>query len=85
MVEAALTAPDPGFAVLYGISANTRGWWDLGPGRALGYHPQDDAERHADRVEAVPETEEDRAEARHVGGPYAGDAVVRPALGGGLR
>ena len=44
MVEAALTATAPGFAVLYGISANTRAWWDLEPGRALGYEPQDDAE-----------------------------------------
>ena len=44
MVEACLTATAPGFAVLYGISANTRAWWDLEPGRALGYHPQDDAE-----------------------------------------
>ena len=44
---AALTAPAPGFAVLYGISANTRAWWDLEPGRRLGYHPQDDAEEFA--------------------------------------
>ncbi len=40
MFDACLTAPDPGFAVLYGVSANTRGWWDLEPGRALGYHPR---------------------------------------------
>ena len=40
MVEAALTVPAPGFAVLYGISANTRAWWDLAPGRALGYDPR---------------------------------------------
>mgnify|MGYP000914603782 CR=1 FL=1 len=32
MVEAALNTPAPGFAVLYGISANTRAWWDLEPG-----------------------------------------------------
>ena len=48
MFDAALTAPSPGFAVIYGISANTRAWWDLGPGRALGYDPQDDAEAFAD-------------------------------------
>ena len=47
MVDAALTATAPGFAVLYGISANTRAWWDLEPGRALGYEPQDDAEEFA--------------------------------------
>ena len=47
MVDAALTATAPGFAVLYGISANTRAWWDLEPGRRLGYEPQDDAEEFA--------------------------------------
>lgn len=77
MVDAALTAPDPGFAVLYGISANTRGWWDLEPGRALGYDPQDDAERFADEVAERPEDEE---EAAHVGGPFVTERFYRPAL-----
>ncbi len=80
MFEACVTTPDPGFAVLYGVSANTRGWWDLGPGRALGYDPEDDAERYADQVLAAPETDQDAAEARHVGGPLATDAFARPAL-----
>ena len=34
--------------------ANTRAWWDLEPGRALGYEPQDDAEDFADRIAAAP-------------------------------
>ncbi len=80
MVDAALTAPSPGFAVLYGISANTRAWWDLAPGRALGYEPEDDAERFAAEVEADPETETDRAEAAHVGGPFATAELERPAF-----
>src|SRR3954470_4925010 len=29
LVDAALKAPSPGFAVVWGISANTRRWWDL--------------------------------------------------------
>jgi uronate dehydrogenase len=77
MFEALLTTPDPGFAVVYGVSANTRGWWDLASGRALGYDPQDDAERYAD---LVPAGEGDEVEAAHVGGPLATDAWVRPAL-----
>jgi uronate dehydrogenase len=81
MFEACLAAPDPGFAVLYGISANTRAWWDLEPGKALGYHPQDDAERFADQVLAGPQDPaQDEAEAAHVGGPFATDSVQRPAL-----
>jgi uronate dehydrogenase len=77
MVEASLTAPAPGFAVLYGISANTRAWWDLEPGRALGYEPLDDAEDWAARLAVRPE---DEAEAAHVGGPFAGTSYERPAL-----
>jgi uronate dehydrogenase len=79
MVAAALTAPAPGFAVLYGISANTRAWWDLEPGRRLGYEPQDDAEAYADRIEPGPD---DEAEAEFVGGPFATARFHRPALGG---
>lgn len=77
MVEASLTATTPGFAVLYGVSANTRGWWDLEPGRALGYEPQDDAEEFAGRIGPG---DADEAEAAHVGGPFATPAFYRPAL-----
>lgn len=77
MVEACLTAPAPGYAVLYGISANTRAWWDLAPGRALGYEPLDDAEEFAASIE---ERDVDQAEGAVVGGPFAGEAFWRPAL-----
>ena len=78
MFAAALETPDPGFAVIYGVSANTRGWWDLAPGRALGYEPQDDAEDFAAQVE--PDPAKDEAEGAFVGGPYATEAFHRPAL-----
>ena len=77
MVDAALTATAPGFAVLYGISANTRAWWDLEPGRALGYEPRDDAEDFADAIAPSPDDEELGA---HVGGPFATADYERPAL-----
>jgi len=80
MVDACLTTPDPGFAVIYGISANTRAWWDLEAGRALGYSPQDDAEQFAAAVEDRPATEDDEVESRHVGGPFVTEAFFRPAL-----
>jgi len=78
MFDAALTAPSPGFAVIYGVSANTRGWWDLAPGRALGYDPQDDSEQYAAGIEAEPETDTDRAQGAFVGGPFATDEFERP-------
>ena len=77
MVDAAMTAPAPGFTVLYGISANTRAWWDLEPGRALGYEPQDDAE---DFLASIVSGEWDEAHAAYVGGPYATAEFERPAL-----
>jgi uronate dehydrogenase len=80
MCHAALTAPDPGFAVLYGISANTRAWWDLEPGRALGYRPEDDAETFASDLESTPPSEDDAIEAAYVGGPYATEKFARPAF-----
>jgi uronate dehydrogenase len=80
MFEACLTAPDPGFAVIYGVSDNTRGWWDLAPGRALGYQPQDDAERYADQVAADGPTDVDELEGSFVGGSFATEQFHRPAL-----
>lgn len=62
-----------GFAVAWGVSANTRGWWDPAPGRALGYAPQDDAEAFAADVETTPATDRDTAEGLRVGGPFTLD------------
>ena len=77
MAEAALTAPAPGYAVVYGISANTRAWWDLEPGRRLGYEPQDDAETYAGEVQPA---EGDEEAAAHVGGPFAARSFEIPAF-----
>ncbi|MDQ1104435.1 NAD-dependent epimerase/dehydratase family protein [Nocardioides zeae] len=77
MVLAALTVPAPGFATLYGVSANTRGWWDLAPGRALGFEPVDDAETYAAGI--APRAEDEVEDAR-VGGPFATEDFWRPAF-----
>lgn len=77
MVEAALTTPAPGYAVLYGISNNADAWWDLEPGRRLGYEPQDDAAVYRESIEP---RDEDELEAAYVGGPYASVEFERPAL-----
>ncbi|WP_214412978.1 NAD-dependent epimerase/dehydratase family protein [Sphaerisporangium fuscum] len=68
LAQACLTAPDLTFAIVWGVSANTRRWWDLAPGRALGYEPQDDAEVYA---EGMPEL--DPADPEYA---YAGGRVV---------
>ena len=71
LVDAALRAPSPGFAVVWGVSANTRTWWDLTAARALGYHPADDAEVFAGALVEV-HGEPDLADPVHarVGGEF---------------
>ena len=49
LVQAALTADDVDFAIVYGASANTRRWWP--PDTAIGFAPLDDAEVFADRLD----------------------------------
>jgi uronate dehydrogenase len=71
LFDACLRSPSLGFAIVYGVSANTRGWWDLEPARALGYEPRDDAERWAQEIEATPATEDDELDARYLGGSFA--------------
>jgi uronate dehydrogenase len=50
LVEACLSAPSPGFRIVWGISRNTRRWWSLAEGEALGYNPVDDAEVFAQEL-----------------------------------
>jgi len=67
-----LSASDIRFLTVYGASANSRSWWDLGEAeRRLGYRPMDDAERYADEVEeaATPPT-------------HQGDPFTAPDYGG---
>ncbi len=47
LLEACLAVPDPGFRLIWGISRNTRRWWSLAAGEAIGYHPVDDSEVYA--------------------------------------
>jgi uronate dehydrogenase len=54
LFDACLTAPSPGFRVVFGVSANTRGGFvSLDEARALGYEPQDDAEVYAEAILAA--------------------------------
>jgi nucleoside-diphosphate-sugar epimerase len=51
LFDACLTVPEPGFRVVFGVSANTRGGWvSLNEARALGYESRDDAEAYAAEV-----------------------------------
>jgi uronate dehydrogenase len=66
LFRASVLARDVGFTTAYGISANTRGWWDQSSARRLGYEPQDDAERFLPDLAEVAEPGD-----RFQGGPCA--------------
>ena len=71
LFQACLTTPRPGFRVIFGVSANTRGAWvSLGEARALGYEPQDDAEVYAADVLARTELNPDDPVYRYLGGEF---------------
>ncbi len=56
LVDACLRSADLRYALVWGVSANTRRRWSLESGHALGYLPTDDAEHFAGRLaSAVPD------------------------------
>jgi uronate dehydrogenase len=83
LFEACLTAPAPGFRVIYGVSANTRGGWvSLDGARALGYQPRDNAEDFAAQVLASGEPDPADPVFRYLGGGFTlpgHDAPIPPA------
>lgn len=49
-----LEHPDISFEVVYGVSGNTRSWWDNSNAERLGYKPQDNAEDFAHQLPEGP-------------------------------
>jgi hypothetical protein len=64
LVEAALTTANPGFRVVWGVSANSRSEVSLEAARAMGYEPLDNAEDYATEIY------DDQPTWNEVGGPY---------------
>jgi uronate dehydrogenase len=54
LVMRCIEATDVGHAAVWGISANTRSWYDLEESNAIGYRPVQNAEDWADEVLARP-------------------------------
>ncbi|SEQ70966.1 NAD dependent epimerase/dehydratase family protein [Lentzea xinjiangensis] len=84
LFEACLSAESPGFRVVWGVSANTRGWFSLDEARKLGYEPRDDSEVHAAEVleQHGGELDPSSYAAKYVGGAWCGpdfDTAVKEA------
>jgi uronate dehydrogenase len=64
-----LTHPDIHYEVVYGVSGNSRSWWDNSNARRLGYAPEDNAEDHAAEAQTAG-APEDPVSAQFHGGPF---------------
>lgn len=69
LFEACLSAPSPGFRIVWGVSNNTRRWFSLAEAEALGYKSEDDSEVYAEEVIAA-------------GGEPPADSPARTYVGG---
>jgi uronate dehydrogenase len=53
-LDRCIEAEDLGFITVWGVSANTRSWWDNSGAERLGYTPKQNAEDYAEEVLARP-------------------------------
>ena len=63
------------YEIVYGVSRNTRSWWDNSNAYRLGYDPQDNAEVFAEKLAEVRQQGPDR------GGLSGGSFVAREFVG----
>ncbi len=64
-----IEATDIGYLVVWGVSANTRSYWDNAGAERLGYHPTQNAEDHAEEILSRPNPL-DAAAQRYQGGGF---------------
>lgn len=78
LVEACLSAPSPGFRIVWGVSRNTRRWWSLAEGEELGYRPRDDAEAYAPEILTGGEPDPAAPVHHRVGGAFCDAPLGEP-------
>ena len=71
LVGIGLDNPDLRYEIVYGVSANTRSWWDNSTAERLGYRPEDNAEDWADEIMAKAPQDPDAPGADLQGGEFA--------------
>lgn len=54
LITRCITVPDIGYLAVWGVSANTRSYWDNTGAEKLGYHPTQNAEDYAAEILAKP-------------------------------
>lgn len=83
LVDAALTVDRPGFRIVWGVSANSRGYLSPAGGRALGFVARDDAEDYAaglfESASRHPEVRATEWDRRFIGGRFCSPHPPRVA------
>ncbi|MDJ1113812.1 NAD-dependent epimerase/dehydratase family protein [Microbacterium dauci] len=54
LVEAVANLETPGHHLIWAVSNNSPGWFNLEPGRRVGYHPVDDAAARLEEIAGTP-------------------------------
>ena len=75
LIAIGLDHPDLQYEIVYGVSANTRSWWDNSAAERLGYQPEDNAEDWAEEVLAKAPQDQDAPGADLQGGEFAGREI----------
>jgi uronate dehydrogenase len=74
-----LEHPDIRFEIVYGVSNNTRSWYDNSNAHRLGYRPQDDSEPYAAEILAREASQpKDAIAERYQGGIFCADEYDAP-------
>lgn len=79
-LDRCVEAQDVGFLTIWGVSANTRSWWDNSGAERLGYRPTQDAEAYAEEILARPNPL-DALGQRFQGGSFVGIDYSRDDAG----
>jgi uronate dehydrogenase len=69
LFHALATAPQLGYEIVYGVSANRTAWGNLETARRLGYEPRDDSAEFAELFAGAPVDPQD-PEVRYLGGDF---------------
>jgi uronate dehydrogenase len=79
LVTIGIEHPDIRFEVVYGVSGNTRSWYDNANALRLGYRPQDDSEAFAAEVLARERPGNPRAETYQGGSFVHAESIPNPS------
>jgi uronate dehydrogenase len=80
LVTIGIEHPGIRFEIVYGVSGNTRGWYDNANAHRLGYKPQDDSEAYAAEILAREKPGGDARAERYQGGAFVtAEEIPNPA------